>query len=427
MTVLPLKRLKLSNFKSFKEATIDFDKFTVIIGANGAGKSNLVQALRFLRDIRQSGLDNAISMQGGIEYLANMGCGSKGEVAIEVTTGESGWARRKGDHFLGIKASQTVFSFALRLRRGRPGYEVIRDTVTQYCDVIRLSEAAGKGGIEEKEKLGSGTITFAAINGRVDIQTTLPSNVGIEAEDLHFPLIDLDDSREIPANTLIMEQPTFRVPILATRFTDVGIYDFDPKLPKKAIPITGKATLEEDGGNVSLVLKNIVADKEKKRKLSNLVRDLLPFVSDIGVEKVADKSLLFKLRECYPSSRYLPASLVSDGTINITAIVVALFFQDKTLTVIEEPERSIHPHLLSRLVGMMIDASANKQVIITTHNPQIVKHAHLENMLLVSRHSDGCSSVSRPSEKAEVRTFLQNEIGIDTLFVDNLLEIPGAN
>jgi predicted ATPase len=205
--------------------------------------------------------------------------------------------------------------------------------------------------------------------------------------------------------------------------SDISIYDFDPKLPKKATPITGKAELEEDGSNLSIVLKNITENKEKRRKLFNLVKEILPFIGNLEVEKFADKSLLFKLQETYFRKEYLPASLISDGTINITALIVALYFEKKPLTIIEEPERNIHPYLISKVVNMMRDASQKKQIIVTTHNPEIVKYAGLDNILLVSRDKEGFSTISRPADKRELKTFLENEIGIEELYVQNLLEV----
>ena len=67
-----LKRLHLNNFRSFDEATIEFSDFNVLVGANASGKSNVLQAIQFLKDIRKHGLDNAISLQGGMQYLSNM-------------------------------------------------------------------------------------------------------------------------------------------------------------------------------------------------------------------------------------------------------------------------------------------------------------------------------------------------------------------
>ena len=72
---------------------------------------------------------------------------------------------------------------------------------------------------------------------------------------------------------------------------------------------------------------------------------------------------------------------------------------------------------------MMRDASQQKQIIVTTHNPEVVKYSGLENILLVSRDREGFSTISRPNKKDEVKTFLENEIGIEELYVQNLLGV----
>lgn len=72
---------------------------------------------------------------------------------------------------------------------------------------------------------------------------------------------------------------------------------------------------------------------------------------------------------------------------------------------------------------MMKDASERKQIIITTHNPEIVKYAGIENILLISWDTDGFSTITRPSEKKELKSFLENEMGIEELYVQNLLEL----
>jgi hypothetical protein len=70
----------------------------------------------------------------------------------------------------------------------------------------------------------------------------------------------------------------------------------------------------------------------------------------------------------------------------------------------------------------MKDATKNKQIILTTQNPEMVKYSELSDILLVTRNKDGFSSISRSVEKIEVKTFLENEIGIDELYEQNLLE-----
>ena len=412
-----IKKIKVTNFKSFENLEIELGKFNVLIGPNAAGKSNFVHIFEFLRDIVNSGLDNAVSMQGGVEYLRNINIGSFENLSIKVVSAQEFGllGRRIREGLIGTKTYETIYEFALRFNKRGSGFRIAEDKLIQKCKFVRLEKPRKK--IEEKEILGDGEIIIFSSNGKVKIDLNIPKGVSLKKEDIFPPFLR---EEKLPDHTLLLETPYFLIPPLEGIFRDISIYDFDPKLPKKATPITGKAELEEDGSNLSIILKNITENKEKRRKLFNLVKDLLPFVENLDVEKFADKSLLFKLQETYFKNQYLPASLISDGTINITALIIALYFEKKPLVIIEEPERNIHPYLISKVVDMMKDASQKKQIIVTTHNPEIVKYAGLDNILLVSRDKNGFSKISRPIDKEEIRTFLEH-IGIEELYVQDLL------
>jgi predicted ATPase len=200
----------------------------------------------------------------------------------------------------------------------------------------------------------------------------------------------------------------------------LSIFNIDPHIAKKPVEFLGKAELAEDGKNLAIVLDAIITDPEKRRKFANLLQNLLPFTETVGTEKFAEKSLMLTIQEQF-FKEPLRAFLLSDGTINITALIAALHFENKQVVFLEEPERNIHPHLASRLVQMMKEVSQKRQVIVTTHSPEIVKHAGIENLLLLNRDKEGYSQITRPSEQEQVRIFLQNEIGLDDLFTDNLL------
>ena len=68
---MPIREIAVSNFKSFRDLQFSPDNFNIIIGSNASGKSNLIQVFKFIRDIAKYGLNNAISLQGGVEYLRN--------------------------------------------------------------------------------------------------------------------------------------------------------------------------------------------------------------------------------------------------------------------------------------------------------------------------------------------------------------------
>jgi len=419
---MSIKRIEVKNFKSFKELKINLGKFNMIIGANASGKSNFVHIFEFLRDIKSSGLDNAVSLQGGVKYLRNMNIGASEPLSIKVVSGKEfrllGLGTKVG--LIGIKTYETIYEFALRFNKRGSGFKIVKDELTQKCKFFKLVRKRGK--IKEKEILGEGEILISHSNGRVKIYLNTPPNIPLKKEDI-FPPFFLQEKPT--KHTLLLAKPYFFIPPLEGIFSEISIYDFDPKLIREATPITGKAELERNGRNLSIILKKITEKREKRRKLLNLVNDLLPFVENLDVEKFAYKSLLFKLKESYFETQYLPAFLISDGTINMTALIVALYFEKKSFVIIEEPERNIHPSLISRVVEMMRDASQTqeKQIVVTTHNPEFVKYAGLENILLVSRDENGFSTISRPADKEEVKIFLKNDIGIEELYIQNLLEV----
>jgi len=417
---MAIKKIRILNFKSFKDLEIELGKFNVLIGANASGKSNFIQIFKFLRDITNYGLDNAISMQGGVEYLRNINIGPSKNFSLEVTSDqEFGFVRKKEEELIEIKTYETIYKFVIKFRQRGPGFEIAEDKLTMKCHFIRLENQKKK--LEEKEKRGQGEIILSNNKGKVDADLNPLNEVPLGINDIFPPFLR---EEKLPSKTLLLKAPFFFIPFPSEEiFGSISIYDFDPKLPKKATPITGKADLEEDGNNLAIVLKNIIKNKNKERKLSNLVRDLLPFVNKLDVEKFADKSLLFKLQEIYARGQYLPASLISDGTINITALIIALYFERKSLTIIEEPERNIHPYLISKVIDMMKEASQKKQIIVTTHNPEIVKYTDLEDILLIFRDKEGFSTIFRPIEKKEIKAFLKNKIGIEELYVQRLLEI----
>ncbi len=391
MKEMAIKRIQVKNFKSFKDLDIELGKFNIVIGANASGKSNFIHIFEFLRDIAIDGLENAISMQGGIEYLRNININHEEAMSFD------------------IEETHTNYDFALKSTQKALGFEITRD----ICSLNQPFIDRGKTFYE--------IIKISSEKGNIKYDN-LTGKTSLKIED-KFPAFFIDES--IPKNTLILENIIYNFiePRTSSIYNNMSIYDFDPKLPKRGTPITGKAQLVKNGENLSIVLKNIIKYDDERRKLLNLLKDVLPFIDDINVEKFADKSLLFNLKESYSGNNYLPASFLSDGTINIAALIIALYFDKKPFTIIEEPEKSIHPFLISKVIGMMKDASQHKQIIVTTHNPEMIKHADLDDILLVSRDKEGFSEISRPSEKEEIKVFLKNDMGMDELYVQNLLEI----
>ncbi len=418
-----IKRIVANNFKSFGRLELDLDRFNVVVGANESGKSNFISILRFLRDITGFNLRDAISIQGGVKYLRNISLGASQDLAVEVTLqpgGQGTLGIRKKRKYFAVRTNELTYGFALRFKKRGSGFQIASDYFHVKFAVFRF-EPHKNNTPDPSTQIWNGEGNVRRSGKKLTFDVHMPSDTPLKKDDL-FPTFIRDFP--LAQKGLMCEQPFyFQFLPSGPLFSDIGIYDFDPKLSKKAVLVSGRAELEEGAGNLALVLRNVIENARNRRKLVNLFRDLLPFVEDTRIERLTDKSVLFTIRERYFQKRYLPASLVSDGTIAIAALIVALYFQEKSVLAIEEAERNIHPYLISKIVEMMKDASKNKQIIVTTHNPDLVRQAGIENLLLVTRDKNGFSNISKPADKREIRQFLQNEIGVEELYAKNLLEV----
>ncbi|NYT05735.1 MAG: ATP-binding protein [Methanomicrobiales archaeon] len=301
----------------------------------------------------------------------------------------------------------------MRFPDNRGGYAVDEERLTASCSFARAGADGGETG------LGTGTIALERSGGMIRA-AIVPETVRVL---FRLPCYEepLGEQRSLLENPTLFPLLSPIIYGTADFFRSVALYDFDPKLAKRAAPIAGRAELEPDAGNLAIVLRRILADPGKKQMLAAFTAELLPFVEAFGVGE-ADRALVTTVRETYTGTALIPASLVSDGTINVTALIVALYFGEKPVIVLEEPERNIHPFLISKIIDMMheVPERFGTQLMVTTHNPEFVKYAGMEHLFLISRDEHGFSRISRPSEKEELQAFLAT-MGIEELYVQNLL------
>ena len=416
--------LRLVDFKSFADETVELNGFNLLVGANASGKSNFVQAFKFLRDIATHGLEDAISLQGGVEYLRNYGIAASEPLSFQLTLrGESHKVDRSvdvGERFdatkvhplsilMPLELESFDYEFSLRFQEKGSGYFVERDRMTlnyAHENPTNARESAGE----------SAKITAENSSGKLKVRSTVPKMEHLSSL----------EGEQIAEKTLLFETPILHL-VAGTNmdwFKEIGIYDIDPRRAKGVIPVAGRSELETDGSNLAVVLKKLLSDKDTRRSIRNLCQYNLPYLKELGIEQLANRDISIKARETFAEDKELPAFLFSDGTANIIAIVVALFFQkQKRFAIFEEPDRHLHPKALSGLVELFKEVSERRQILVTTHNPEVVKHAGIENILLVSRDKNGFSRITKPAASEHVRIFLEHDLGVEDLFIDNLLGV----
>ncbi|MGA2385967.1 MAG: AAA family ATPase [Candidatus Bathyarchaeia archaeon] len=424
--------LEIRNFKSYKELKLKFGDVNLLIGPNASGKSNLVSVFKFLNDICILGLEDAVSLQGGIDWIRNVNLSKEEpiEVKLHLTDDSLLDIPTTKDAKKSFNLGDIYYQFKISINKRTNTYQVIEESLHNSLNLFLFTKKSK----EPSATAGAKIIIERKKGNRFVSKLDDPTNF----------LKDLERAYLIPKAPFQFEPPspsllkrsnqdlvilreytsTFSSYLLYLFLRDMQFFDIDPKLARYSYSITGKNELEPDGHNLALVLSKLLKNKQRKETLQSIIRDLLPFVKGYSVKQMADKSLVTYLNEEYCAKKPIPATFTSDGTIYLTALLVALLSRRKGdfLVVVEEPERNIHPFLISKMVTILKDiAKTNgRQLVLTTHSPQFVKNMNVDEIILVTR--DGCfSKAMHPSDSEEVMRFLKKDIGIDELYSENLL------
>ena len=407
-----IKKLKIHNFKNFKDIDIELNKFNIVIGQNASGKSNFKKIFSFLKDIVTDGLENAIAYQGGGQYIRNVTVNDmslKMEIHfVSEFPNEIQRVHPRGDYGIIVTTTNIIYKFSLKFTKNL-SYKITEDELTMIGSFEDESQ---------KNKTITGKISFSKHGKQIKRKYDFPPSAGSILQ-RQFELFDFSPLTD---KQLLLESKLFGfiVENWNNFLSNIGVYDLEPKLLKSPSNVRSGAKLNYTGSNLSFIIDQIRNDKKKRKVLENYVHDLLPFFKSVSIERTADGSLRFNLKEIY-SKKELPAIYASDGTVNILALIIILFLQENRLSVVEEPERNIHPGVLSRLTQLMDETSDDNQVIITTHNSDILDYVDLENILIIIRKIKGNSIIIKPETHEEVKKF-KKVMSMKDLMKQNILD-----
>lgn len=424
-----IKEVKVHNFKSIVDTRIELNPLTVLVGANAAGKSNIINVFRFIQSIMIDGLENAIALQGGIKNIsnANLPKGEKIIIGLTIDFSNENWMRHIQGSKIALKIENIDYEFSIRPNKRGFGYHIEHDFVRINYNCYYYDASANK-----ENRYSDSDIKFCSEYERKSSTSKVQLKQRFDPEDAKEKFKDvLNDNASSfftflineGKNNLMLSKLHLLLPPSFSGNSFIRIFDFDPKELKKSSSMASVKILEEDGSNLASILQVILRNKEKRKKLTLLLREFLPFVDSVSVENNPDKSFSYIIKECY-NQRSFYANFLSDGTVSIIALILALYFEEESnVIILEEPERNIHPKLLSNLISAAEDVSKEKQIIITTHNPELLRQANIDSVRLVTRKTNGETTVSSPSSNETIISFLQNDLGLEDLFLQGLLEV----
>lgn len=164
-------------------------------------------------------------------------------------------------------------------------------------------------------------------------------------------------------------------------------YAIDPNRLREAQKPTAGHELKADGSNVASVLREMTArTSHEADRLSRTLGTIIPNLESFTV-KDAGGNLILEFTQRWgkqaPQCLSFDASIASTGTLRAVGVLAAAFQLAKpTLIAIEDPDAGIHPGALGTVLEMLEVASQRTQVVITTHNPELLDSKRIRDRYL---------------------------------------------
>ncbi|MBC7225771.1 MAG: AAA family ATPase [Thermoflexales bacterium] len=390
-----IQEIRIANFKSFgDEIYFPLSPFSVFIGPNAAGKSNLMDAFRFLRECVAEGMETAVARRAG---WSNLRCRR----------------RRKGSTLLGVRGTLGVET--LNIAVGRKKTQPFRNLRFTYDlmfhqELVVLEEKGAligiPEGIEEEQEISAFERDTEYVTIREWSDSPRKLSVG-EA-----------NQKELFVRTRFFSLASS---IISDMFLGWRFYDPLTQSARFPTEIRTPHFVSETGDNLAAVLHVIRSNGGTRERIRDLLQMLVPGFEDWETEELADGRITFRVRESGVRGA-LPSIAISDGTVRLLILLSALLWSDipPAAIFLEEPERNLHPLVLEPLVQLMREVSAQTQVIVTTHSADFVRHCLPEEVYLMDK-VDGCTQIVRADSIEQIQEFLQH-FTLDELWLQGYLE-----
>ena len=409
--------LRLLDFKNFADETLRVGPFTVIVGANASGKSNIRDAFRFLHGI---GRGYTLAEILGGRY------GQGGQAEWQAVRGAPNEVGRVADTESGSR-----FGLDVRLRFG--------DTNARYQ--IDVSRGAGESGDfrvvreELSTKSWEPVYTSHPVWGTPLTQDDKAqlwlrmAKTGSQKKQGHSITV----SPGQPALTQIRERKWVAKPhkdnakrvidaLASMRFLDL----IPDRMRQPSFP--GQTVLGDSGENLPTVLREICADSKRRQTLIDWVRALTPMDVDDFQFPVDPVTGLVRLVVLEKGGRTCSAYSVSDGTLRFLAMLAALLAEDPTkFYFFEEIDNGIHPArqwLLLELIEKQT-AAGGVQVVTTTHSPGLLTSINdrtFENTSVIYRPETSTDAIIRPVADLPDARKLRTSQGLGRLLMGGWME-----
>ena len=348
-----IRRVVLRNYKSIAACDVRLAPLTFLVGANGSGKSNFLDSLRFVSDSLRTSLDHALRDRGTIKEVRRRSGGHPNHFALRI---DFALADGVAGHFsfrVGAKPSG--------------GYEV----QNEECRLLPGEPGAAPAYYHVK----AGAVVSSS-HGQLPV--TLPDRLLLVAA---------------------AGLPAFRPAYDA--LSSMEVYNLNPQeISAMQRPDPGDL-LRRDGGNAASVLQNL--DPQARKRVDEFLARIVP-----GVQSVRSATLgkleTIEFRQVVKGQQHpwqFLAAAMSDGTLRALGVLLAIHQRSASgdkrapaLIGLEEPETALHPAAASVLLAALREAAQQTQIVVTSHSPDLLDNPDIgDDSLYAVDNAEGLTRI----------------------------------
>lgn len=366
MTMGALERIKIEGFKSIRELDLALRPLNILIGANGAGKSNFVGVFRFLRELVNENLQLYVATAGGVDAFLHFGQRITDRLRLEVTF---------------YQAAELSNTYGCTLLPSADDMFVFGNEYVAFHDSARYGRpyhrSLDAGGLETRLNISAQQRPIAHY-----VKQALSS----------WQVYHFHDTSE------------------AARVKQTGDL-FDNRF------------LRADAANLAAYLYVLQETAEAHyRNIVDTVRLIAPFFADFALRPSPfnPEKIRLEWRERGTDMTF-GAHALSDGTLRFMSLATLLLQPTDrlpTTILLDEPELGLHPYAIQVLANMLQSAAERTQVVVSTQSVTLVNQFNPEDIVVVDR--EGGQSVFRRLPDQEIDAWLE-DYGLGDLWEKNVL------
>lgn len=354
------RELAIHGFRRLNEVRLPLHPLSVMIGANGTGKTSVLNVLSLLANSAQGKLSESITDLSGLASVLTYDRADELRLGISMTV-----------------PNHEPLEYSLQLRPQGVAYFI------------------------DEEKLSQQHPPQPSPFLHIDSHGTDIKYFEIELKRLVRPKLVRPNWEHKPLETSLSQVPKmfqepedFRNRLASSTFYHV--LNVDPRSPVRLPQPMRPAMLPGRNGEdlVSCLFYLRETERTRFEAVEDSLRVAFPRFKRLNFPPVAAGTLALSWEET-GFSQPLYMHQLSEGTLRFLWLATLLQSPGLTaLTLLDEPEVSLHPEMLSLLADLLREASKRTQLIVATHSDRLIRFLHPEEVVLLDSTEDGMTSLT---------------------------------